>query len=173
VKPTAIVGTMVLAVVLQAALARLQLGGTWVFDLVLVAVVYAALQSGPVAGMLAGTLGGLLLDLVAGGIIGVGGLAKTLIGFGAGVVGTQFVVVRAAPRTAIVAGATIVHRLLMLALYGLIGQYWPVASPTAILVETGLNALVALVAFRASDIVPGAIARGRVSRRSGLSRRNW
>lgn len=172
-RPAVLVGTMVLAVVLQAALARLQLGSGLVFDLVLVAVVYAALQSGPVAGMLAGTLGGLLLDFLSGGVVGVGSLAKTLTGFASGVVGTQFVVVRAAPRTAIVAVATVVHRLFVLALYGLIGQYWPVVSPTAILVETGLNALVALLAFQAGEMVPGVIARGRVSRRSSLSRRNW
>ena len=38
----------------------------------------------PVAGMLAGTLGGLLQDMLSGGIVGVGGLAKTLVGFAAG-----------------------------------------------------------------------------------------
>ena len=34
--------------------------------------------------MLAGTLGGLLQDVLAGGIVGVGGLVKTLVGFADG-----------------------------------------------------------------------------------------
>ena len=54
-----------MAVVLQVTLARYTVGGRWVFDLVLVGVVYAALLWGPVAGMLAGTIGGLLQDWLA------------------------------------------------------------------------------------------------------------
>jgi rod shape-determining protein MreD len=173
VKPAAVLLVVVIAVVLQAALARFTAGAEWGFDLVLVAVVYASLQSGPVAGMLAGTLGGLLQDLLASGIVGVGGLAKTLVGCATGAIGTQFVVARPWPRTAIVAGATVVHRLLVLALYGLIEQHWPVVPWTAILVETGVNALAGLIAFQAGEGLPGALARGRVSRRSSLSRRQW
>ena len=93
-KLTSVLVTVLVAVVLQVTLARYTVGGRWVFDLVLVGVVYAALLWGPVAGMLAGTIGGLLQDVLAGDVVGVGGLAKTLVGFAAGVVGTQFVLVR-------------------------------------------------------------------------------
>ena len=48
---------------------------------VLVVVVYVALTNGPVAGLLTGTIAGLLQDALATGIIGIGGLAKTLAGF--------------------------------------------------------------------------------------------
>ena len=61
-------------------------------DLVLVAVAYAALAFGPVVGLFAGTLGGLAQDALSAQIIGVSGLAKTLVGFVSGVVGSQFIV---------------------------------------------------------------------------------
>ena len=72
--------------------------GTVAVDLVLVVVVYVALTSGPVTGLLAGTLGGLLQDALSSGVIGIGGLAKTVVGFLAGIIGTQFIVAQPLPR---------------------------------------------------------------------------
>ena len=60
------------------------IGGRIAVNLVLVAVVYVALAYGAVTGMLAGTVGGLAQDALAGGIVGIGGLSKTLIGFAVG-----------------------------------------------------------------------------------------
>ncbi len=170
--------TVVVAVVLQVTLARFTVGGRWVFDLVLVGVVYAALQWGPVAGMVAGTLGGLLQDTLSDAIVGVGGLAKTLVGCAAGVVGTQFVLVRPRARMIIVAGATIAHRLVMIGMYAVIDSskpnwHWSGIPWTAILAETVINALCGLIAFQASEGLPGVISRSRMSRRSSLSRRTW
>ena len=36
-----------------------------------------------------------------------------------------------------------------------------------------MNSVARLIAFQASEALPGAIARGRMSRRSSLSRRQW
>jgi rod shape-determining protein MreD len=173
VKPTAVIATVLVAVLLQLMLARYMIGGRLVFDLVLVGVVFAALRWGPVAGMLAGTLGGLLQDALAGGIVGVGGLAKTVVGYVVGQIGVQFVLTR--PRAMILplVVATIVHRLLMLALYGLIDQRWPQVWWAAMLWETGVNAVCGLLLFVAAESVPNAISRGRMSRRSTFSRRQW
>ena len=44
-------------------------------------VVYVALTSGPVTGMLAGSVAGLIQDALSSGVIGIGGLAKTIVGF--------------------------------------------------------------------------------------------
>ena len=170
--------TVVVAVVLQVTLARFTVGGRWTFDLVLVGVVYAALAWGPVAGMFAGTIGGLLQDVLSTGIVGVGGLSKTLIGCAAGVIGTQFVLVKARARMIIVAAATVVHRLMMVLFYAVIDSarptsHWSGVPWTAILAETAINSLVAFVAFQATEALPGMLARGRMSRRSSLSRRSW
>ena len=170
--------TVIVAVVLQVTLARFTVGGRWVFDLVLVGVVYAALQWGPVAGMFAGTIGGLLQDVLSTGIVGVGGLTKTIVGCAAGIIGTQFVLVRPRARMIIVVGATIVHRLLMVVFYSMIDSaqttwHWSGVPWTAILAEALINSLVGFIAFQASEALPGAMARGRMSRRSSLSRRSW
>ena len=168
-----VIATVLVAVLLQVTLARFTVGGRWVFDFVLVGVVYAALLWGPVAGMVAGTIGGLLQDVLATGIVGVGGLTKTLVGCAAGVVGTQFVLVHPRARTVVVAGATVLHRLLMVGLYSLIDQRWFGVPWKAILAETAINSLAAFVALQAAQALPGVIARSREGRRSSLSRRNW
>ncbi len=99
------------ALALQTTLAGLTIGGGTAVNLVLVAVVYAALAFGPVPGLLAGSAGGLVQDALAGGIIGIGGLSKTIVGFVVGVLGAQFIVSQTLPRLVMFVGATVVHEL--------------------------------------------------------------
>ena len=172
-KVTGVFLSVAVAVLLQVGLARYAIGGRWVFDLVLVGVAFAALQGGAIAGMLAGTVGGLLQDVLSGGIVGVGGLAKTVVGCLTGVVGTQFVVARPSARAVIVAVATVVHRLVMVGLQAFIDLQWTGVSWGSLLVETGVNAAAALVVFQAAQALPGVMARQRFGRRSSLSRRQW
>ena len=63
------------ALALQTTLSGLTIGGARMVNLVVVAVVYVALVFGPVAGLMAGTAGGLAQDALSGGIVGVGGLS--------------------------------------------------------------------------------------------------
>ena len=86
------------ALAIQTTLARFLVRGSVAVDLVLVAVVYVSLTSGPVTGMLTGTFAGLIQDALSGGVIGIGGLAKTIVGFLAGIIGTQFIVAQPLPR---------------------------------------------------------------------------
>ena len=80
-KAVGVLIAIALALALQTTLARFLVGGTAAVDLVLVAVVYVALTSGPVSGMLAGSLAGLIQDALSSGVIGIGGLAKSIVGF--------------------------------------------------------------------------------------------
>jgi len=172
-KVVRVIIVVAVGLVIQMALARYAVGGRWAFDLVLVAVVYAALVWGPVAGMWAGTVGGLAQDALSGDVVGIGGLAKTVTGFAAGVAGTQFIVARAPGRVAMVAVVTVVHRLLVVALLALVDQRWSDVSWLAMLVETSLNCLAGLVAFQATEMWPGAVRQTRERRRSSLSKRRW
>lgn len=167
--PTVILA-MVAAVLVQAVLARYTGGGGWTFDVVLVSVIYVALQRGPVVGCVCGTVGGLAADLLSGGIVGVGGLTKTVLGFLAGQVGTQFVIARPSARMVIVAVCTVLHRLAVACLYGLIDQRWPGVAWTAMLVEAGVNALAVLAIFHVTTTVPGVLSRRR-TRRATYGRR--
>ena len=172
-KATTVFVAIIASVFVQVALSRYAVGGRWVFDIVLVGVALAGLQGGAVAGMIAGTVGGLLQDVLSGGIVGVGGLAKTLVGCVVGVVGTQFVVARSSARMLIVAAATLVHRLLVVSLQALIDLQWGGFAWASVVVEMALNAVAALVVFQAALALPGLVARNRTTRRSSLSRRQW
>ena len=77
----------------------------------LVAIVYLALAYGAVTGMLAGTIGGLAQDALAGGIVGIGGMTKTIIGFAVGVLGAQFNLSSTVPRLVMFVAATFVHEI--------------------------------------------------------------
>jgi rod shape-determining protein MreD len=170
---TGVLVSVSVSIVLQALMARYAVGVRWLPDLVLVGVLYSGLRAGPVAGMLAGTIGGLVQDLMtANQVIGVGGLTKTLIGFAVGAFGAQFVLVRPQARLIIAALATLLHRLMMIGLYAVIDR--PSGVPWSdILIQTGVTAVCAVLAFQLTEAVPGAIERNRSNRRASLSRRKW
>ncbi len=155
---------VVAALVLQTLLSRFLVHGRLGVDLVLVTVVYLGLTSGPVVGLFAGTLGGLAQDALSTGIIGIGGLAKTIVGFIAGVIGTQFIVSAPIPRFIVFMGASLVQVGVVLALETVLelrplARTWPVT-----LVEAAGNGLVGVVMLQLSDLLPGAIERRRQSR---------
>ena len=109
------------ALVAQATLAGLFIGGTVAVNLVLVAVVYLALAFGAVTGLLAGTIGGLIQDSLGGGIVGIGGLTKTLIGFLVGVLSAQFNLSSTVPRLVMFVAATFVHEAMFSGLQAMTG----------------------------------------------------
>ena len=163
-------GALALALVLQTTLAQLMVRGTAALDLVLVVVVYIALSSGPTTGLLAGAVAGLAQDSLSSGILGIGGLAKTVVGFIIGIVASQFIVVRALPRFVVFVAATVLHAVVFMGLYELLGLRH-FGRPYGGVVSQGLaNAVVGIVAFQTIEFVPGALQRraadrGRVTRR--------
>lgn len=156
-----------LALALQTTLARFLVAGTAAVDLVLVVVVYVALTTGPAAGMLAGSVAGIIQDaLSSGDVIGIGGLAKSIVGFLAGVIGQQFIVTAALPRLVMFMAATALHSLVFMGLYQVLGlRSFP--SPWAAVLSQALgNAVVGMVAFLIIERMPGAMERRRFSRRA-------
>jgi len=172
-RTTRVIGIVLGSVLLQVALSRYAVGGRFSFDLVLVGVVFASLQTGAVAGMIAGTVGGLTLDILSGTVVGFGGLLKTVVGCASGALGTQFVVAKAHARALIVAGATLAHGLMGAGLQAVIDQTWPRMAWTAMLEQIVINTVVGWAAFLATESLPGALARSRSRSRSTWSRRQW
>jgi rod shape-determining protein MreD len=70
--------------VAHGSLASLLRVGDVVPDIPLVVVVMLALRRGPEFGCVAGLIAGLLQDVSTGGLLGVQGLTKALVGFGVG-----------------------------------------------------------------------------------------
>lgn len=135
----------------------------WI-DLPLVATVYAALAGGRVAGLLGGTAVGLVQDAVTGGVLGIGGLAKSLAGFLAGVAGTQFIVTQTAPRLLVFGGATALHAVVFLGLYQMLGLRHVDRPLVDVLVTAALNGIVGTAALELLDALPGLRERWRARR---------
>lgn len=159
-----------LAIALQSTLAQFVIRGTVAVDLVLVVVVYAALVAGPVTGLLGGTFAGLVQDTLSTGVIGIGGMAKTVVGFLAGIIGTQFIVAQSLPRFVVFFGATILHAVISIGLYELLNLAEFGTPYAAVAGQATANALIGVVAFNLADLLPGAIERRRAAGRTGLRR---
>jgi rod shape-determining protein MreD len=163
VRIVGIVVATVVALALQTTLMRF-LSGTTAVDLVLVVVVYVALLFGPVPGLLTGSFAGLIQDALSIGVIGIGGLAKTIVGFLAGVVGTQFIVSQAPSRFVVFFAATVLHAVIFMGLYELLGLR-DFGTPYArVLGQAFTNAVVGTVAFQVAELLPGAVERRRLNR---------
>ena len=122
-KAAGILLAIALALAAQTTIARYITRGTVTVDLVLVVVVYVALTSGSVAGLLTGMVAGLIQDsLLSTGLIGIGGLAKSIVGYVAGIVGTQFIVSQPLPRFLVFFVATVAHQAITIGLSVVLGQ---------------------------------------------------
>jgi rod shape-determining protein MreD len=160
------------ALALQSTLAGLSIGGGLAVNLVLVAVVYVALAYGPVTGLLAGSAGGLVQDALAGGVVGIGGFSKTLVGFMVGVLGAQFIVSQPLPRLVMFVAATVVHELVFQALYALAEVRAFRFDYTSVLTQAALNGIIGILAFQVVESGPGLLQRRR-ARGASLSRRRF
>lgn len=165
-KAAGVLVAIALALALQTTLGRVLVSGTAAVDLVLVAVVYVALTSGPGAGMLAGSLAGLIQDSLSSGVIGIGGLAKCIVGFLVGGIGQQFIVTAALPRLVMFVGATAVHAVVFMGLYVLLGLRTFSSPWSAVVGQAVGNSVVGMVAFTIVESLPGAIERRRTGKRT-------
>lgn len=163
-KAAGVVIAIALALALQTTLARFVVGGTAALDLVLVVVVYVALTTGPTTGMMAGTVAGIIQDALSSGVIGIGGLAKSIVGFAAGVIGQQFIVTAALPRFVMFLAATIAHAAIFMGLYVLLDLRSFPTPWAAIASQAFVNAAVGMIAFTIIESLPGFVERRRSRR---------
>lgn len=152
------------ALALQTTISGLTLDGARIVNLVVAAVVYVALQYGSAAGLTAGTIGGLAQDALGGGVIGIGGLSKAVVGFFSGVLGAQFIVAHPLPRFVMFAGATVAHELCFLGLYSLIEARGLRLEYRSLVIQAVVNGFVGLLAFFVVEQLPGILQRRRARR---------
>ena len=154
---------ILIAIGLQTTLST-QGFGNGALDFVLIVVVYIAIKSGPSTGLVAGTVAGLIQDSLSSGILGIGGLAKTLVGFLAGVLGSQFIVTAPLPRFLLLLMATVLHAAIFMGLYTLLNLRQFPAPYSSIVGQAFGNALVGVVAFQVIEWFPGFVDRRRAGR---------
>lgn len=154
------------ALTLQTTLDRFLTSGRVTVDLVLVAVMYVALSNGPGPGMFAGSVAGLIQDALAAPILGIGGLAKAIVGFFAGAFAQQFIVTAALPRLVIFVMGTIVHAAVYMGLYAVLNMS-AIPSPWMTIAGQSVgNAIVGTIVFALAEAVPRFVERRRLGRRS-------
>ena len=168
-RAVAIILAVAVALALQTTLSRFVVRSTVAVDLVLVVVVYVALTGGPANGLLTGTFAGLVQDSLSTGVIGIGGLAKTIVGFLAGIIGSQFIVALPLPRFVVFFGATVLHAVVFMGLYELLNLRHFGTPYAAVAGQAAANAVVGVVAFQLVELLPGAMER-RKAQRSRLRR---
>jgi rod shape-determining protein MreD len=165
VKAAGVILAVAVALALQTTLARFVVQGTVTVDLVLVVVVYVALTSGSGTGLLTGAFAGLVQDALSPpSVIGIGGLAKTIVGFLAGIIGTQFIVARPLPRFVVFFAATALHAVVFIGLYVLLGRRAFGTPLAAVAAQAAANSVVGVVAFQVVEMLPGAVERRRAAR---------
>jgi rod shape-determining protein MreD len=171
-KVLGVLAGLAVALLIQTTLGGMSFQAGTRVNLVLVAVVFIALLLGPVPGLLAGMAGGLAQDAVAGGIVGIGGISKTVAGFLIGVLGAQFIVSQPLPRFVMFAGATVLHELCFQALYALVEAHGVRFHQREVLTQAAINGLVGITAFYLVEAAPGAIQR-RDARRASFGRKRF
>lgn len=163
-KAARIILAVAVALALQTTLARFVARGAVAIDLVLVVVVYVALTSGSATGLLTGAFAGLIQDAMSSGVIGIGGLAKTIVGFLAGFIGTQFIVSQPLPRFLVFFGAAVLHAAIFMGLYVLLDLRHFGTSMTVVAGQAASNAVIGVLVFQLVEFLPGAAERRRASR---------
>jgi rod shape-determining protein MreD len=164
VKAAGVLLAIIVALALQTTVVPFVWSGKSTIDLVLVVVVYTALQFGPTTGLLTGAMAGMAQDALSGGIIGVGGLAKTIVGFMAGTIGSQFIVTNWLPRFVVLLLGAALNAICILGLYAVIDKHglsipWRTASPQML-----LTAFVGIMLIQAVQAIPGFLMRRRLRR---------
>jgi rod shape-determining protein MreD len=159
VRAAGILVAVAVALALQTTLSRVAIRSTVAVDLVLVVVVYVALTSGPATGLLTGAFAGLVQDSLSSSVIGIGGLAKTIVGFLAGIIGSQFIVAQSLPRFVVFFGATVLHAIVFMGLYVLLGLRQFGTPYAAVAGQAAANAVIGVVAFQLVELLPGAVER--------------
>jgi rod shape-determining protein MreD len=166
-KTAADLAAMAVALRLQTTLAGMSMTGGTRVNLVLVAVVYLALSYGAVTGLIAGTVGGLAQDAIAGGIVGIGSLSKTIVGFLVGVLGAQFIVSTPVPRFLMFVGASFVHEVCFQAVTALVESRGFRMQYSAAVLQAFVNGAVGIAVFLLVERAPEVFQRGRRSSSSG------
>lgn len=152
------------ALVLQTTLARFLVRGSIGVDLVLVVVVYLSLRAGPTIGIVAGTIGGLAQDALTTGIVGIGGLGKTIVGYLAGTTGSAFIVAQAVPRFLVFFAATVLEMAVIAGFHAVLDPGPATFAPGAIIAQAFGNSLVGIVMFQIADGLPKMAERRRARR---------
>lgn len=150
------------ALAIQTTLVHLVAGTGAPVDLVLMVVIVVAVANGPRAGLWTGAVGGLLQDALSGGVVGMGGLAKTLVGYLAGQFAAQFMVTRLWHKALVLVGGSLMHAALFVGGYSLLFDDRMAVTHRDLLVQAAANTVAGLVVAVGLQAIPDEADRQRL-----------
>src|SRR5580765_4798058 len=127
---------LIIAIVLQWTLRNVAEPFAYV-DLPLIIVVYAALQRNSIRAILFGTISGIAVDALSGGLLGANGFAKTLIAYVISEMARRVYLDNLLLRIPVIAGACLLNDVIYYGLHWLFGQ-----PPVGDVVVTAAYALI-------------------------------
>lgn len=139
---------LLVAFLLQSALTHIVPRQARMVDLFLLVLVYCGLVGGETHAMLAGAAGGWVQDVqFGGGVVGLSGLTKVLVGFGVGLSGTRFHLTEPGARVLVLFAATLVDALVFERLASAFDVRIETLSLGGLLTRATLNAALGGVVF--------------------------
>lgn len=125
-----IIIALIIAVLLQWTLRNIAEPFAYV-DFPLIIIVYAALQRDAVKALIYGTIAGIAVDALSGGLLGANGFSKTLIAYVVSEIARRVYLDNLLLRIPVIAGACVIDDLVYFGMHRLLGQ-----DPNAQLIET-------------------------------------
>ncbi len=156
----------------QTSLAWFVRGAAVNLDLPLIVVVMAALSRGPLVGLWTGTAAGFAQDVLSGGVLGVSGFCKSVVGVAVGRAGERLLATAVWQRSVILAVATLVHAACFFGIYMVIAAATRIGSWRDVTMQAVANA----VAGGAAICIARNLPRGRLRarrERTGFTGRQW
>lgn len=139
---------LLVAFLFQSALTHVVPRQARMIDLFVLVLVYCGLMGGETHAMLAGAAGGWVQDVqFGGGVVGLSGLTKVLVGFGVGLSGTRFQLTEPGARVMVLFAATLLDALIFERLASAFEVRIQTLSLAALLTRAALNAALGGVLF--------------------------
>jgi len=157
---------LIIAILLQWTLRNVWDGLGYV-DFPLIVVVYAALQRNSIRALLFGTLAGVAVDALSGGLLGANGFSKTVVAYIVSEIARRVYLDNLLLRIPIIAGACIVNDAIYYGMHRLFGQP-PAGDPivTSAYSMIGTTIVGTLVYLLLQSV---SADRGRRRKRDGFS----
>ncbi len=128
--------SLIIAIVLQWTLRNVWDGFGYI-DFPLIIVVYAALQRNSIRAILFGTISGVAMDALSGGLLGANGFSKTVVAFVVSEIARRVYMDNLILRIPVIAGACVLHSAIFYGLHRLFGQ-----PPTGDILVTAAYSLI-------------------------------
>jgi rod shape-determining protein MreD len=139
---------LLVAFLFQSALTHVVPRQARMVDLFVLVLVYCGLVGGETHAMLAGAAGGWVQDVqFGGGVVGLSGLTKVLVGFGVGLSGTRFHLTEPGARVLVLFAATLADALVFERLASAFDVRIETLSLGGLLTRATLNAALGGVVF--------------------------